>query len=175
MKTMSAPSSASIIFSVSSSRLPPFDRRQRPPGSLFADLEFDGCLRGFERLEISIGDKKLDSLYAGLDHSIDRIAASAADADDFNTGAAYGLFGLIKHNRPASDLPTLIHRHYSCLLLAIKLHMSDRASDALMRRCRSHKNLRSHFNRFLHTAGSSKSPAVAKLSPSSAWSQAAVL
>jgi len=36
------------------------------------------------------------------------------------------------------------------------LQLSDRANDALMRRCRSHKNLRSHFNRFLHTAGSSK-------------------
>lgn len=29
--------------------------------------------------------------------------------------------------------------------------MSDRANDALKQACRSHKNSRSHFNKFLHT------------------------
>jgi hypothetical protein len=88
-------------------------------------------------LEIGVGNQKLDSLDACLDHSIDRVAAASPDADYFYVRPARG--GIIGKHYPALDFRTLVQRHYSCLLRAIVQQVSDRANDTF-EACRSQKN-----------------------------------
>ena len=53
-------------------------------GQLFADLDLGAGLREIQRLHIRVDRNKFNALHAALDHAVDRIAAAAADADDFD-------------------------------------------------------------------------------------------
>ncbi len=62
------------------------DSRLRPdPWSLLADLDLGAGLREVQRLHIRVYRNKFNALHAALDHAVYRIAAAAADADDFDT------------------------------------------------------------------------------------------
>ena len=47
-----------------------------------------------KRLRIRVGDNEFDALQSAVDHVVDRVAASAADADYGNAG--FGLFPLLR-------------------------------------------------------------------------------
>ena len=53
-------------------------------GQLLADLDLGAGLREVQRLHICIDRDKLNALHAAFDHAVDRIAAAAAHADDFD-------------------------------------------------------------------------------------------
>ena len=45
-----------------------------------------------QRLHVSIGRYKLHTLHVGVNHAVHRVAAAAADADDFDARVVAGLF-----------------------------------------------------------------------------------
>ena len=53
-------------------------------GELLTDLDLGAGLREVQRLHIRIYRNKFNALNAARDHAVDRIAAAAADADDFD-------------------------------------------------------------------------------------------
>jgi hypothetical protein len=68
---MSAPSSASRIFSVSSS----------------AQLQLDRCLRQLQRLQIGIRGDELNTLHLRPNHAIHRVRTAAAHSDHLDPSA----------------------------------------------------------------------------------------
>ena len=114
--TMSAPSSASMIFSESSSaaRRPTsgFAPAPSPLVSFTPSCSFTGGLRQLQRLAVGVGGDELHALHAGGDHAIDGVAAAAAHADDFDLRAARNFVVILN-----ADFFGLIHRHRSSVLL----------------------------------------------------------
>ncbi len=49
-----------------------------------ADLQLDGRLGHFQRLQIGIGGDEFDAFDFGADHAVDGVASSAAHADHFD-------------------------------------------------------------------------------------------
>ena len=67
-------------------------------GQLLADLDLGAGLREVQRLHIRVYRNKFNALHAALDHAVYRIAAAAADADDFDTNyIIQALFKLKTH------------------------------------------------------------------------------
>ena len=93
-KIMSAPSSAWMIFSVSSSAAERPTFGSAPAPSPFVSLppicSLTGAALLLQRLQVGVGDDELDAVEAGLHHAVDGVAAAAADADhlDARAGAA---------------------------------------------------------------------------------------
>src|SRR5688572_27869259 len=52
-------------------------------GRLAAELYLQRRFRCVERLQVGVRDNELDALDVRLDHSVDRVASAAANADDF--------------------------------------------------------------------------------------------
>ena len=94
-KIMSAPSSAWMIFSVSSSAAdrPTFGSAPAPsPFVSFAPIcSLIGAALFLQRLQVGVGDDELDAVEAGAHHAVDGVAAAAADADHLDAGARTGL------------------------------------------------------------------------------------
>ncbi len=55
-------------------------------------------MRALQRLQIGVGDYELHAFQVRLDHAIDRVAAAAAHADDFDLGAVQQLFVEVNAN-----------------------------------------------------------------------------
>ena len=87
MKIMSEPSSASMIFSVSSSAaLRPTSGLAPAPSPLVSfapSCNFHRRLRKLQRLQVGIGGDEFDAFDLGADHAIDGVAPAAAHADHF--------------------------------------------------------------------------------------------
>ena len=67
-------------------------------GELLTDLDLGAGLREVQRLHIRVYRNKFNALHAALDHAVYRIAAAAADADDFDTNyIIQALFKLKTH------------------------------------------------------------------------------
>ncbi len=73
-------------------------------GYLQAHLDDALGARGRKRLRIRIGDDEVDALQSGVDHVVDGIAASAANAAHHDPGLKFPEFGRseIHTHRPAS-------------------------------------------------------------------------
>ena len=91
-KIMSAPDSAWMIVSVSSSAAcrPMFGIGAGAEAlrQLVADLHLDAGLVVVERLHVGVGDDELDAAEADVHHAVDGVAAAAADADHLDLRAA---------------------------------------------------------------------------------------
>jgi hypothetical protein len=61
-------------------------------GELHAELDLHRRVRQLERLEVGVGNHELDAFEMRLDHAVDRVASSAAHADDLDLGAVEGVF-----------------------------------------------------------------------------------
>ena len=89
-KTMSAPSSASMILSESSSAaLRPTSGlapAPKPVGQLHAELDLHRRAGEVQRLQIGVGDDELDAFHSGLNHAVDGVGAAAAHADHLDVG-----------------------------------------------------------------------------------------
>ena len=70
----------------------------KPLGELGAELQFCRRLTKLQRLHIRIGGDELDALDFRADHAVDGVAATAADADNFNFCALLQLFAEGKAN-----------------------------------------------------------------------------
>ena len=94
-KIMSAPSSAWMILSVSSSAAwrPTFGSAPAPSPlvSLLPICSLIGAGVGAQRLQVGVGDDELDAVEAGLHHAVDGVAAAAADADHLDARAGVAL------------------------------------------------------------------------------------
>ena len=94
-KIMSAPSSAWMIFSVSSSAAerPTFGSAPAPSPlvSLLPICSLTGAALMLQRLQVGVGDDELDAVEAGAHHPVDGVAAAAADADHLDAGAGDAL------------------------------------------------------------------------------------
>ena len=55
-----------------------------PPRELPPDVELHVRVGEQERLRVGVDRDELDALQAGVDHPVDRVATSAADADDLD-------------------------------------------------------------------------------------------
>jgi hypothetical protein len=68
------------------------DRRIRPrpesPGEILPDLDFIRGKVAFQRLEVSVDRKEIDSVESFVDHAVDRVPPTAADPHDANFRAA---------------------------------------------------------------------------------------
>jgi hypothetical protein len=53
-------------------------------GELVADIQLDVGVAHRKRLRIGVARDELDATEARVDHSVDRVDSSAADADDFD-------------------------------------------------------------------------------------------
>src|SRR2546428_8187266 len=72
-----------------------------PARQLFADLDFDIGFVVEERLSIGIDRNELDSAHVLVDHSVQGVAAAAADADDFHPRVLRnGFFEFEDHGSP---------------------------------------------------------------------------
>ena len=89
--TMSAPPSAGISLSVSSSAAwrPTFGSAPapRPLVSLPPICSFTGAGFELQRLQVGVGDDELDAVEPGLHHAVHGIAAAAAHADHLDARA----------------------------------------------------------------------------------------
>ena len=66
--------------------------RAQAVGQLHAELQLDRRVRHAQRLQVGVGDDEFDALHAGINHAVDRVAAAAAHADDFDLGVVAGFF-----------------------------------------------------------------------------------
>src|SRR6185436_16072767 len=62
-----------------------------------AELKLDGREVRLERLCVGVGGHEVDALEPGRDHRIDRVAASAADANDFDSCAQLDAIEFLHH------------------------------------------------------------------------------
>ena len=72
-------------------------------GQLLADLDLGAGLREVQRLHIRVYRNKFNALHAALDHAVYRIAAAAADADDFDTN--YIIRDSFQNSKPIGQHP----------------------------------------------------------------------
>ena len=56
-------------------------------GELAAKLQFNGCLRELEGLQIGVRRDELDAFHLGADHAVHGVASAAADADHLDLRA----------------------------------------------------------------------------------------
>ncbi len=61
-------------------------------GELRAELQFDGRLRKFQRLQIGVGGDEFDAFHFGADHAVDGVGTAAAHADHFYLRAVLRFF-----------------------------------------------------------------------------------
>jgi hypothetical protein len=92
---MSAPSSASMILSESSSAALPAPHvrvraRAQAAGQLDPELQLDRRVGELQGLHVGVGGDELNALDARGDHAVDRVVAAAADADDLDARALRG-------------------------------------------------------------------------------------
>ena len=89
--------------------------RAEAVGELHAELDLHRRARELERLEVGVGDHELDAFEVRLDHAVDGVAASAADADDLDFGAVEGVFVEMNANVVVLRLLAEIFDHHYLL------------------------------------------------------------
>ncbi len=91
--------------------------RAQAVGELHAELQLDRSARHAQRLQIGVGDDELNAFDSGVDHAVDRVAAAAAHADDFDFGIVVRLF--IEADANAGIVFHGFHLILSCVSFAI--------------------------------------------------------
>ena len=70
--------------------------RPEPLGELVADVELDVGVAHCERLRVGVRGHELDAAQTGVDHAIDRIGPTAADADDLDDREVAAAFHVLE-------------------------------------------------------------------------------